>query len=84
MTGLEKITSRIIEDARTQAQEILDEATEKSLEIRAKNLTEVQAACDRMVADAEKEGESLVIRAKSSAAMTRRNIELAEIGRAHV
>ncbi len=77
MTGLEKITSRIIEDARTQAQEILDEATEKSLDIRAKNLTEVQAACDRMVADAEKEGESLVIRAKSSAAMTRRNIELA-------
>ena len=77
MTGLEKITSRIIEDARTQAQELLDEATEKSLEIRAKNLIEVQAACDRMVADAEKEGESLVIRAKSSAAMTRRNIELA-------
>ncbi len=77
MTGLEKITSRIIEDARAQAQEILDEATEKSLEVRAKNLAQVQAACNRMVADAEKEGESLVIRAKSSAAMTRRNIELA-------
>lgn len=77
MTGLEKITSRIIEDARAEAQEILDEATEKSLEVRAKNLAEVQATCDRMVADAEREGESLVIRAKSSAAMSRRNIELA-------
>ena len=77
MTGLEKITSRILADAQAQAQAILDEATEKSLAVRAQNLTDAQAAQDRLISDAEKEGEALVIRAKSSAAMTRRNIELA-------
>ena len=77
MTGLEKIISRILSDAQAQAQAILDEATEKSLEVRAQNLTQVQQAQDRLIAQAEKEGEALVIRAKSSAAMTRRNIELA-------
>ncbi len=76
MTGLEKITSRILADARAQAQEILDEATEKSLEVRAQNLIKVQAVQDRLIAEAEKEGEALVVRAKSSAAMTRRNTEL--------
>ena len=77
MTGLEKITSRILADARAQAEEILDEATEKSFAVRAQNLTNAQAAQDRLIAEAEKEGEALVIRAKSSAAMTRRNVELA-------
>lgn len=76
MTGLEKITSRIIEDARAQAQEILDEATEKSLAVRAQNQQNAQAACDRLIEQAEKEGENLIVRAKSSAAMTKRNIEL--------
>lgn len=77
MTGLEKITSRIIEDATAQAQQILDEATEKSLAIRAENQKNAQLACDRLILEAEKEGESLIVRAKSSAAMTRRNTELA-------
>ena len=77
MTGLEKITSRILADAQAQAQEILDEATEKSLAVRAQNLADAQAAQDRLIAEAEKEGEALVVRAKSSAAMTRRNTELA-------
>lgn len=77
MTGLEKITSRILADAKAQAQEILDEAAEKSFSVRAQNLTNAQAAQDRLIAEAEKEGEALVIRAKSSAAMTRRNVELA-------
>ena len=76
MTGLEKITSRILENARAEAQEILDEATEQSLQIRAENLANLQATQNRLFAEAEKEGEALVIRAKSSAAMTRRNIEL--------
>ena len=77
MTGLEKIISRILSDAQAEAREIMDEATEKSLEVRAQNLTQVQQAQDRLIAQAEKEGEALVIRAKSSAAMTRRNTELA-------
>ena len=64
MTGLEKITSRILADAKAQAQEILDEATEKCLSVRAQNLSEAQAAQDRLIAEAEKEGEALVIRAK--------------------
>ena len=76
MIGLKKIIARILDDANAQAQEILDEATEKSLSIRAQNLAEAQAAQDRMIAEAEKEGEALVVRAKSSAAMTKRNIEL--------
>ena len=76
MTGLEKITSRIIADATAQARDILDEATEKSLAVRARNQENAQAACDRLIEQAEKEGEGLIIRAKSSAAMTRRNIEL--------
>jgi len=76
MTGLEKISSRIIEDAKARAQEILDEATEQSLSIRAQNLADARATQNRLIAEAEKEGESLVIRAKSNAAMTRRNIEL--------
>ncbi len=77
MTGLEKITSRILADARADAQNILDEATEKSLAIRAHNQQVAQESCDRLLAQAHKEGENLIIRAKSSAAMTRRNIELA-------
>lgn len=76
MTGLEKITSRILEDAKAEAQEILDEATEQSLRIRSENLASVQATQECLTEKAEKEGEALVIRAKSSAAMTRRNIEL--------
>ena len=76
MTGLKKIIARIIDDANAQAQEILDEATEKSIEVRTQNLADAQAAQDRMIAEAEKEGEALVVRAKSSAAMERRNIEL--------
>ncbi len=76
MTGLKKITSRILADAQAQAQEILDEATEKSIAVRAQNLADAKAAQDRLIAQAEKEGEALVVRAKSSAAMTRRNIEL--------
>ncbi len=77
MTGLEKITSRILDDANAQAQTILDEATDRSIAVRAQNLADAQAAQDHLVAQAEKEGEALVVRAKSSAAMTRRNIELA-------
>ena len=77
MTGLDKITSRILSDAQAQAQAILDEATEKSLSVRAQNLSDAQAAQHRLIVEAEKEGEALVIRAKSSAAMTRRNVELA-------
>ena len=76
MTGLKKIIARILDDANAQAQEILDEATEKSFSVRAQNLVDAQAAQDRMIAEAEREGEALVVRAKSSAAMTRRNIEL--------
>lgn len=77
MIGLKKIIARILDDANAQAQEILDEATEKSIEVRAQNLAEAQAAQDQLITEAEKEGEALVVRAKSSAAMTRRNIELA-------
>ena len=77
MTGLEKITSRIIADANARARDIMDEATEQSFDIRAQNLADAQATQDRLIAEAEKEGEALVIRAKSSAAMTRRNTELA-------
>ena len=76
MTGLKKIIARIIDDANAQAQEILDEATEKSIEVRTQNLADARAAQDRLIAEAEKEGEALVVRAKSSAAMERRNIEL--------
>ena len=76
MTGLEKITSRILADANAQAQAILDEAAEKSRVMRAQNLADAQVAQDRLIADAEREGEALVVRAKSSAAMTRRNVEL--------
>ena len=76
MIGLKKIISRILDDANAQAQEILDEATEKSLAVRAQNLAKAQAVQDQLIAEAEKEGEALVVRAKSSAAMTRRNIEL--------
>ena len=53
MTGLERIISRILDDANAQAQEILDEATEKSIAVRAKNLADAQAAQDRLVAEAE-------------------------------
>ena len=64
MTGLEKITSRILEDARADARNILDDATEKSLAIRAHNQQVAKEACERILADAEKEGENLIVRAK--------------------
>lgn len=77
MTGLEKITGRILEAARADAEATLAEAKKQADAIRADYAARADEAHARLCAEAEREGENIIGRAKSSAAMTRRNILLA-------
>lgn len=76
MTGLEKITGRILDAAKADAKATLDDATARAGAIRADYTARAEALHAKLCADAEKEGEDIIRRAKSSAAMTRREVLL--------
>lgn len=77
MVGLEKITSRIIADAKADA--------EKSIAAAEEQCRAIKADCDARIAtmsaaigdEAERDAENMISRAKSTAAMDKRNILMA-------
>lgn len=76
MTGLNKITDKILADAQADAQAIIEAAEQKCREIDAEYAKKAQEIKEKLNADAEREGESIVTRAKSSAAIEKRNLLL--------
>lgn len=76
MTGLEKILAQIADDAEADAQKQILAAKEECRRIAEACAAEGIAARDRVIANAEKEGESVVSRTRSAAEMDRRNLLL--------
>lgn len=77
MTGLDKITMQILADARERARSILEEAQADCRRTAAEYAERAETIRDEIAEKAMREGEDLIARARSSAAMTRRNILLA-------
>lgn len=78
MTGLDKITEKLIDDARADAGAKLDAANAECASIEADFESRAKALRDSMLADAEKEASSRIARIKSSVAIEKRNVVLAE------
>jgi V/A-type H+-transporting ATPase subunit E len=81
MTGLDKITSRIIADAEADAKKILAEAEASAAGITASYEAKAEEIRASLHADAEREATDIISRAKSAAAMDKRNILLTEKSR---
>ncbi len=73
MTGLEKVTGKIIADAEADAREILDRAEAECAAIREKYAAQLETELDALREANDRECQSLVVRARSSAAMAKRN-----------
>ena len=73
MTGLEIVTGKIIADAEADAREILDRAEAECAAIREKARADLEAELEALRETNDRECQSLVIRARSSAAMAKRN-----------
>ena len=76
MTGIEKVTGKIIADAKADAEAILDKAEETCAAVRAEYEARTKAEQDKLEDHANRECEALITRAKSSAAMAKRNVML--------
>lgn len=76
MTGLESITAQILSDAKDKAREILEKAQSDCREQAEQYAARADAVREELESRAIAEGEDLIARAKSAAAMTRRNILL--------
>ncbi|MCD8311282.1 MAG: V-type ATP synthase subunit E [Firmicutes bacterium] len=74
MTGLEKIISKIDEDTDAECKSLIDEANAEAERIKEDYAAKRDAAIASMNERLEREAESVVARAKSSSAMSRRNI----------
>lgn len=73
MTGLEKITGKILADAEADAREILDKAEAECAAIREKYAAATEAELEALREASDRECQALIVRAKSSAAMAKRN-----------
>ena len=73
MTGLEKVTGKIIADAEADARVILDKAQAECEAIQAKYAAETEAEIEKLTDECDRECQALIIRARSSAAMAKRN-----------
>lgn len=80
MNGIEKITEKILAEAKAAEAAALAEAKQRADGILAEGEQEADEIRDRIADRAAREGESIISRAKSTAAMTRRNTELAVRG----
>ena len=76
MTGVDKITAKIISDAESDARARLAQAEAECEKIRADYESRAAELRDAITATAEHEAEEFVSRAKSSAAVEKRNILL--------
>ena len=77
MTGLEKVIGKIIADAEADARVILDKAQAECEAVKAKAAAETEAEIEKLKDECDRECQSLIIRARSSAAMAKRNAVLA-------
>lgn len=77
MTGLEKIIDRISADAAQDARRILTETEAECRKIAEEYAAKGIATRDRVIEKAEKEGENIIARARSTVEMNRRNLLLA-------
>ena len=73
MTGLEKVTGKIIADAEADARVILERAEAECEAIKAKYAAATEAELEKLREENDRECQSLIIRARSSAAMAKRN-----------
>jgi V/A-type H+-transporting ATPase subunit E len=73
MTGLEKVTGKIIADAEADARVILDRAEAECAAVKEKYAAATEAELEKMREENDRECQSLIIRARSSAAMAKRN-----------
>lgn len=73
MNGLEKITNRILDDARAEADAILEQARAECDRIRAEYQAKAETIRERISDDAEREGLDMIARAKSASANEKRS-----------
>ena len=73
MTGLEKVIGKIIADAEADARAILDKARAECEAIKAKYATQTEVEIEKLKDECDRECQALIIRARSSAAMAKRN-----------
>lgn len=76
MNGIKKITEKILAEAKAAEQAALEQAAERADAILAEGEEKAELIRERIADRAAQEGENIVSRAKSAAAMNRRNIEL--------
>ena len=76
MTGLEKVTGKIIADAEADARVILERAEAECEAIKAKYAAATEAEVEKLTDECDRECQVLIIRARSSAAMAKRNAVL--------
>ena len=81
MTGLDKITERILSDAQEKARAILEEAQNDCRRAAEEYAARAETIREDIAERAMREGEEMITRARSAAAMTRRNILHAAKGR---
>lgn len=77
MTGLDKITSKILADANEDARRTLEAAEAQCRQIAAEHSERETAICSALNDEAEREANDVISRAKSSAALEKRNITMA-------
>ncbi len=80
MKGIEKITEKIIAEAKAAEASALADAHVRADAIVAEGEREADEVRDRVADRAEREGESIISRAKSAASLARRNADLAVRG----
>ena len=73
MTGLEKVTGKIIADAEADARVALDRAEAECAAVKERYAAETEAEIEKLRDENDRECQSLIIRARSSAAMAKRN-----------
>ncbi len=76
MTGLDKITAKIISEAEADAAEITERARDSCAEIMFAATSEAEKVKAELEDAAAKEAEDMIARAKSSATMKKRNLLL--------
>lgn len=77
MTGLEKITAKIISDAEAEADKTVKAAVAESQRIEREYQEKAKTARDDMISYAESEASNRVARIKSAMALEQRNVTLA-------
>ena len=80
MNGIDKITEKILAEAKAAERAALEKAAERADEILQAGEEEAELIRERIEDRAAREGEAIVTRAKSTAAMVRRNADLAVRG----